>query len=132
MFFILGFTPSDTETVLEVVDAFHYIYTYLVGGVSFFRARISPKILFWVNIEYPVAGGIRVWILTRADTPRLSGLFIVFPYHFQVYKLHGGKPATQMRLAFFSLHLDGKDLLNRRGFHVHSKDSSQSEERFSC
>lgn len=99
-FLILGFTSSGTETVFEMVDGFFHIHTYFVGGVPFLRtpesAGISPKILFWVNIEHPAAGRIRARIFTMADTPAFSGFLIVFPFHFRTYKLHGGKAAAKM------------------------------------
>lgn len=62
-FLILGLTSGDMETVFEMVDGFFHIHAYFMGEVPFLRplesARISPEILFRINIEHSAAGGVR-------------------------------------------------------------------------
>jgi len=107
-FFVLGFTPCDTKAVLEVVNGFFHIYPDFVGTVPFLRAangsRICPEVLLWINVNHSSAGGRSTGSFTVADTSALACVFIVFPFHFWPYKLHGGDTTAQMGFAALPLH----------------------------
>ncbi len=110
--FIPGFTPRNTEAVFEMVNGFFYIYANLISRNPVFcptgSTGIGTKILFWINIEHPPAGGIRAGIFTVADTLRLFGRLVIFPFHLGTDKLHRGKPTTQMGSAPFPSHRKGR------------------------
>ena len=107
-FFIPGPALCKTETVFEVVDGFLNIYTDLIGSIPFFRipdcTGIYPEVLFGINVDHPSAGRIRAGILTVADTPFALIFFVVLPFHFGAYKLHGWQPAAQMGFASLPAH----------------------------
>ena len=105
---ILGFTAGNTKTVFEVVDGFLNIHSDFVGGIPFGRTadrtRIGAQVFLGINIKHPAAGGFRAGIFTVADTFAFTGCFIVFPFHFWAYKLHGWQPAAEMGFASFAFH----------------------------
>ena len=107
-FFVLGFTPCNAKAVLEVVDGFLHIHTYLVSGVPFFGAtdcsRVSAEILFRIHVDHSTTGRRCTGIVAVADTFGFFGCFVVFPFHFRADKLHGGNPAAQVRFAAFPFH----------------------------
>ena len=110
-FFILRFTPGNTETVLEMVDWFLNIYPNLIGGIPFGRTtdctRIGTQVFLGVNIKHPAAGGFCTGIFTVADTFAFTGCFIIFPFHFWAYKLHGWQPTAEMGFTSFPFHWKG-------------------------
>ncbi len=79
-FFILRFTPGNTETVLEMVDCLLNIYPDLIGGIPFGRAadrtRIGAQVLLGINIKHPAAGGFCTGIFTVADAIAFTGCFM--------------------------------------------------------
>ena len=107
-FFILRFTPRNTEAVLEMVDCFFNIYPELIGGIPLGRTtertRIGAQVFLGINIKHPAAGGFSTGIFTVADTFAFIGCFIIFPFHFWAYKLHGWQPAAEMGPASFAFH----------------------------
>lgn len=107
-FLILGLPAGNVKTVFEVVNGFFHIDTYLICAVPFFcsacSSRIGTQILFRIDIEHPATGRSCAWVFTMADTPFGLILFVVFPFHFWAYKLHGRESAAQMRFASFSFH----------------------------
>ena len=107
-FFILSFTVSNTKAVFEVVDGFLNIHSDFVGGIPFGRTtdrtRIGAQVFLGINIKHPAAGGFRTGIFTVADTFAFIGCFIIFPFHFWAYKLHGWQPAAEMGPASFAFH----------------------------
>ncbi len=70
-FFILRFTPGNTEAVLEMVDGFFHISPELIGGIPSGRTaectRIGAQVFLGINIKHPAAGGFRTGIFTVAD-----------------------------------------------------------------
>lgn len=105
---ILGFTAGNTKTVFEVVDGFLNIHSDFVGGIPFGRTAdrtgIGAQVFLGINIKHPAAGGFSTGIFTVADTFAFTGCFIVFPFHFWAYKLHGRQPAAEMGFASFAFH----------------------------
>ena len=91
--FIPGSALCKTETVFEVIDGFFNIYTDLIGGSPFLcipdGTRVCTEIFFRIDVDHPSAGRIRTGILTVADPPLGFVLFVVFPFHFGAYELHG-------------------------------------------
>ena len=110
-FFILRFTPGNTEAVLEMVDGFFHISPELIGGIPSGRTaectRIGAQVFLGINIKHPAAGGFRTGIFTVADAFAFTGCFIIFPFHFRAYKLHGWQPAAEMGFASFPFHWKG-------------------------
>ena len=107
-FFILRFTPRNTEAVLEMVDCFLNIYPELIGGIPLGRTtertRIGAQVFLGINIKHPAAGGFSAGIFTVADTFAFTGCFIIFPFHFWAYKLHGWQSRAEMGSASFAFH----------------------------
>ena len=105
-FFILRFTPGNTEAVLEMADGFLNIYPDLIGGIPFVRTadrtRIGAQVFLGINIKHSAAWGFCTGIFTVADTSAFPGCFIIFPFHFWTYKLHGRQPAAEMGFASFA------------------------------
>ena len=81
-FFILRFTPRNTEAVLEMVDCFLNIYPELIGGIPLGRTtertRIGAQVFLGINIKHPAAGGFSTGIFTVADEFAFTGCFIIF------------------------------------------------------
>lgn len=109
-FFVLCLTACQTETVLEMVDGTFYGSPDFIGRIPFFRAadrsRISPKILFRIDIYHPAGLGIRAWIFTVADTV----IFPVLPFipsHFGADKFQAGDSGTEMGSVPFLSHWQG-------------------------
>ena len=98
--FILGFTSGNTKTVFEMVDGFLNRYSDFVGGIPFIRTadctRIGTQIFLRIKINHPAAGRFRTGIIAMADTLTFTGFFIIYPFHFWAYKLHGRESAAQM------------------------------------
>ena len=107
-FLILGFALRNTETVLEMVDWFFYIYMDLIGFFPFlwttFYTRIGTKVLLWINVNHSAAGRTGAWILIMTLAERFSSILVVRPFHFGTYKFHGRKFAPQMRFTPFPFH----------------------------
>ena len=110
-FLILGLPASNAKTIFKVVDGFFHIDTYLIRAVPLFcptgSAWIGTEILFRIDIEHPATGRCCTWVFTMADTPFGLILFVVFPFHFWAYKLHGWESAAQMCFAPFPSHRKG-------------------------
>lgn len=111
-FFILCFTPRNTEAVFKVVNGFFHVSTDFIGGIPFFCAtdcsRVSAEILFWINVDHPPAGRSSTRIVTVADTIGFFRFFIILPFHFGADKLHGRNTAAQMRFTTFPFHWQGR------------------------
>lgn len=99
-FLILGSASCNTETVLKVVDCLFNIYTDLVSviplGSTAGSAGICTQVLFRVDIKHTPAAGLCTGIFTMTDASALSGVFVIFPFHFGTYELHGWDTAPQM------------------------------------
>ena len=110
-FFILCPAACNTKTVFEVVDGFLNIHSDFVGGIPFGRTadrtRIGAQVFLGINIKHPAAGGFSTGIFTVADTFAFTGCFIIFPFHFWAYKLHGWQSTTEMGSTSFPSHWKG-------------------------
>ena len=84
-FFILRFTPGNTETVLEMVDWFLNIYPDLIGGIPFGRiterTRIGAQVFLGININI-LPQGDSVQGFSQWQTRLLLQLFYHIPISF--------------------------------------------------
>lgn len=107
-FFIPCFTACHTKTVLEMVDRFFHIYLDFVCIIPFLcsmsSAKVGPEIFLGIDIEHTPTGRICAWVFTFTDPFVFFSGFIIFPLHPGTDKLHGRKPAAQMRLTPFPFH----------------------------
>lgn len=110
--FIPGLTPGNTKTVLEMVDGSFHSPPDLIDGLPSIRAaegaRISPQVLFRIEVEHAPTGGSRTGIFAMADALALSGRSIILPLHLGTDGLHGGEAAAQMRPAPLTFHGEGR------------------------
>ena len=92
-FLILSFTSGNTETIFIVIDRFLYIDSDFVSFIPFggtaFDTRIRAEVLLRIDVDHPSAGRSRAGVVTVADTAFGFICWIVFPFHFGAYKLHG-------------------------------------------
>lgn len=99
-FFILCFTPCDTETVLKMVNCFFNIHPDFIGGVPFQRAAGSPgigsEILFRIDIDHAPTGRVCAWVFALKNSFGFFSVFIVFPVHLGTDKFHCGKSTAKM------------------------------------
>ena len=107
-FLILSFTIRNAETIFEMVDWLFNIYTDLVSIPPFlwaaFYTWIGTKVLFRIDVDHSPAGWRCTWIVAMTYASLWLVGRIVLPIHFRAYEFHGGKFASQMRLASFPFH----------------------------
>lgn len=105
---ILSFPTGNTKAAFQLVHGLLNVYTYFVGVFPLLCAAysvgIGSKILFGINVDHSSTGRRGAWIAAMAYTTFGFSYFIVFPFHFRAYELHGRNPAAQMGIAPFSPH----------------------------
>lgn len=109
----LRFVLSESGSALKyaectMIDIPFNNDTDFVGIIPFFcttySARISTKILLWINVDHPSAFRRVTWIIAKAFPVGFLSRLIVYPLCFRADKFKSSQTGSQVRFTSFRFH----------------------------